>query len=266
MIQCKSCDFKSKTIHGLAVHTTKIHNFRILEEKVQCLICKKVLQRCYLREHQDRLHGKPNIKCTECDFITTHERNLIFHMQLLHTKNAKRYECDICGHKATQASHLNLHINSVHLGLKFTCIICKKEYTQKSHLNTHVTRFHKKEKRFECNVCGEKSQSKQALNMHMSAIHMKIKFPCSQCPKQLTTQSSLNAHIRNVHSVQDHCCSICPYQTKNPKVLKDHIQFYHLKKPKYGLQKCKICNYKGYLLKEDHMSIHQEEYSVMIAT
>ena len=85
--------------------------------------------------------------------------------------NENKYSCDRCNYKASQLSHLQKHIRSIHEGVKFPCNQCNSKFTDPSNLQKHI-----------------------------KSVHEGIKYPCDECSYRATQMSSLRTHIKSFHS------------------------------------------------------------------
>ena len=71
---------------------------------------------------------------------TSWESNEIHAVALQRTQGS--LECPECGRLFTHGGQLNLHIKSIHLGIKHQCNFCEHKATQKSNLKAHVKARH----------------------------------------------------------------------------------------------------------------------------
>ena len=137
--------------------------------------------------------ASPSVKNIQLDYVQNisndlGERKSSLYEMLTEANNVKKKKsenvlCNICKQKYFSEITLNLHINSVHKGVKpFPCHLCEARFSQKSNLKKHVASVHDKEKPYMCDVCYKKFAAKRNLNGHTSSVHEKKKpFHCSIC-------------------------------------------------------------------------------------
>ena len=53
------------------------------------------------------------------------------------------HNCDQCGAVFKRKSHLNSHVQGIHVGEKFACNLCIKEFKTKSNLTRHIKSSHR---------------------------------------------------------------------------------------------------------------------------
>ena len=110
-----------------------------------------------------------------------------------------KYPCTKCTYRATQRSHLYVHIRSLHEGIKYPCNQCVYRASDQSSLKKHIQRKHDGIK-YPCNYCDYNATEKCSLTKHIKNKHEGIKYPCNECEYRATLQSNLKKHIDTKHN------------------------------------------------------------------
>ena len=110
-----------------------------------------------------------------------------------------RFPCMHCDYKATTASHLKKHKESVHEGIKYKCNECDHESTTKESLKVHKRSLHKKIL-FPCLKCDYVAKVNSHLKQHVRSVHDKVRFPCDNCEYTAINNSRLKHHKETMHS------------------------------------------------------------------
>ena len=96
--------------------------------------------------------------------------------------NHRKAQCQHCDKAYTKNSHLNIHIQSVHKGVKFVCDQCSKQFSEKCSLRRHILTQHEGVK-YECNQCGYQANQLGNLSKHQKS---------RQCMKNQQIGSTMN--------------------------------------------------------------------------
>ena len=131
--ECSYCKKKFLGQTPMNKHVKSVH----LEEKTDCLDCKRSFSITYLRTHIKEFHEGIKKPCLQCG--KKFGKNLSTHISQVH--NNESTKCPDCG-KAFSISNLNKHIKVVHNQLKKFCFLCNKEFAYSS-LSLHNRRMHK---------------------------------------------------------------------------------------------------------------------------
>ena len=168
-------------------------------------------------------------------------------------KIEKKCICNYCDSSFLKKSHLQVHINRVHLKLKpFQCKDCKKCFAIKVGLQRHIDTIHLKSKPFLCEICKKYFPRNDKLKMHGKTVHMNLKpFQCEICEKWFSEKFNLKTHVNGVHSnlkpFKCECCKKC-FATKID--LQRHVDGVHIKLKPFHCELCqKSFFYKGNLQK-----------------
>ena len=161
-----------------------------------CKKCtSKFIQKCDLEKHIREAHEEVVYNCATCDYLTNHLKDLKNHVQKFHKDVLREFKCDLCPQKYFNMSHLNQHMNNVHLSIKHQCPDCEFSAKTKSILKIHVESIHKGIK-YPCDQCDHRATQKTHLREHKSAIHSKTKYKCELCDEyETSSQGSLQIHI-----------------------------------------------------------------------
>ena len=211
------------------------------EKKFKCMLCQKMFQfEAFLEKHINGVHNKERpFKCEVCNASFKDKGVLKTHQNTIHKKESVKYSyCPHCEYKTYNKANLNIHIESVHLGLRLhKCDECGKGFTQGSHLKTHRKNVHLKEKdpRFQCDECSKSFNSNQQLRSHQIRLHSSIKqFHCEVCDKGWNSERELYRHsfVHKDESERPLECSGCPKRFVWNKELKDHQKTCNVPKEK----------------------------------
>jgi len=167
----------------------------------KCRICGKICQT--LNEIQDHFkvehHGKHPFQCDVCGHKATDECRLKKHL-LCHEPDRPREYCNICFKEFRNKVSLRTHRNMVHkMGKQYTCSYCGKILYSSQYVKKHeATHTGQKFKAVVCKYCGKTVEYTKLKNHEL--IHTGEKpFKCSDCPYRCIQRSNLRIHMRAVH-------------------------------------------------------------------
>ena len=100
------------------------------------------------------------------------------HINNVHLKNLKVYECDQCDKEFSQQVELKIHIYSVHKKLKnHKCDLCDKSFYLANVLDTHIKTMHEGLKNHKCDQCDKVFWQPVDLEKHINDVHEEMKTP-----------------------------------------------------------------------------------------
>ena len=295
-ISCNICSFE--TYFGNAKmekHIENVHNWSKKTDNV-CNICgKSFKQKGNLRLHINGVHeGKRNFPCSICNYRGFQNNNLEKHMKAVHegltfdcemcefrckTKDSlkkhnnikhlgierEKYPCKQCSSTFLHEKNLQIHLRSVHLGIKssFDCTLCDYKASQKVHLKEHNDNVHLKVKKFKCSYCEKGFYYKQHLHNHENSSHSLVKIKCDQCDFTTTTNYWLKKNIYNKHEekTEEFSCNSCDYKGNTKRKLRRHVANSHTSYTARTLQ-CVQCDYNGRNLKQHMTNVHGERIHI----
>ena len=112
----------------------------------KCEVCSKDFRtRVGYTQHVEAQHmGIRPYPCSYCDFKARYQSALEVHVKSVHV--GIKYPCDMCDYKGPLESHVKRHKDSVHgLGKRFPCMNCQRTYPLYETLKRHIREVHKKE-------------------------------------------------------------------------------------------------------------------------
>ncbi|KAF5288219.1 hypothetical protein FQA39_LY03987 [Lamprigera yunnana] len=201
LFTCPMCSvFKASSAGRLLTHMST-HN---TEKPFLCNVCgKHFKQHTELRNHQVLVHKQVNDvpewafqqQCETCKKFFANSKSLKKHIQSVHDK-FKPFICNICGHKTTRKSMLDLHL-----------------------------RQHTGEKPHQCSVCEYKTGDHNSLRRHVMRHSGDTKYACPHCNYQSIQSTSYKNHIASKHPGLggSYFCTLCSYHTVNENTYNNHL-------------------------------------------
>jgi len=131
------CPVCGKEVRFVNSHMRFAHS----EEKLNKFACnipgcdKTFITKQNVAKHIERVHDGKKDQCTICKEWL---KNLPSHMYQVH-KQGKEHVCDDCGKVFYRSYDLKLHIQRVHMGIRFTCNECGKSVSK---INEHLKVVH----------------------------------------------------------------------------------------------------------------------------
>ncbi|KAK4876594.1 hypothetical protein RN001_009100 [Aquatica leii] len=201
LFTCPMCSvFKASSAGRLLTHMAT-HN---TEKPFLCNVCgKNFKQHTELRNHQVLVHKEVNDvpewtaqqQCETCKKFFANSKSLKKHIQSVHDK-FKPFICNVCGHKTTRKSMLDLHL-----------------------------RQHTGEKPHQCPVCEYKTGDHNSLRRHVMRHSGDTKYACPHCSYQSIQSTSYKNHIASKHPGLggSYFCTLCSYHTVNENTYNNHL-------------------------------------------
>lgn len=227
---CNQCEqsFQSKTAltaHKESDECTKSKVIKVKEELMKtvkqeittnlgkllgyaCSLCKKMFSvESALEQHVESTHivDPAELFCSECGEVLPSKKDMQAHI-LTHknfkNKNAKRFECSICGKGCSSQAMLLMH-ERVHTNERpFPCQLCSLRFKTKTHLRTHQL-THTREKKFGCSVCMKFFALKGNLVVHLRTHTGERPYVCSLCGEAFIDSKYLKKHKLKKHAIDN---------------------------------------------------------------
>ncbi|KAL7676786.1 hypothetical protein ACOME3_003036, partial [Neoechinorhynchus agilis] len=121
-----------------------------------------------------------------------------------------------CQRSFKRASRLRDHLNSHYGTSAYNCTICSKAFTRKDTLDVHLKTVHEGIRPFACPMCEYKASQGSLLRNHIKSIHG---FSASITPRQKPNSQQVYGQNPLNHQWQDVACSdplpsiYCQYPT-----------------------------------------------------
>lgn len=188
--------------------TTKGNNEKL---SVKCCIgsCKELFENIEAMMRHVATYHKKGIKntfsCYECKKTLSSKQKLQLHMNSVHM-GLKPFKCSFpnCLKSFSFNGNLKKHTNAVHTkSIVFRCRKCPKKYYYKSLLTNHLAHMHGKGNTYFCYLCKKKFTTKWNVKSHMNAVHthhIRFQCPIRSCSKIFTLNSNLKQHINAIHT------------------------------------------------------------------
>jgi len=216
-------------------------------KKIKCGQCDKVLRGSNALKAHIRLHtGERPFKCDKCDWAFVQRAHLIRHKKVQHGEgnHTEKFQCSTCSRWYSTEAILELHINTIHKGLRpFKCSMCKDTFNIQGLLLRHQRELHQmdvdlpeEERRYVCKFdeCGKKFSLQSDLNKHIyehTGVHP---YQCKECGNCFSSSGNLGKHVRRIHrgqaineSKRSGCerryqCNLCDKLFSNAASLREH--------------------------------------------
>lgn len=227
---CNQCDktFQNKsalTSHKESNECTKSKVIKVKEELMKtvkqeittnlgkllgyaCSLCKKMFSvESALEQHVESTHivDPTDLLCSECGEVLQNKRDMQSHIlthKNMKAKNAKRFECSICGKGCSSQAMLLMH-ERVHTNERpFPCQLCSLRFKTKTHLRTHQL-THTREKKFGCSVCMKFFALKGNLVVHLRTHTGERPYVCSICGEAFIDSKYLKKHKLKKHAIDN---------------------------------------------------------------
>ena len=117
-------------------------------------------------------------QCKTCDYTTTSKENMRNHSKI-HSSSSPFYKCPSggCVFKTKVKSHMRIHDEAKHKGLRFDCNSCDYQTAYRKDLRKHMERKHDSETSpfaWPCDICTFKGLDVNELNIHTKKRHYKL--------------------------------------------------------------------------------------------
>lgn len=121
------------------------------------------------------------------------------------------FPCQECDKSFTKKSSLKTHVDSIHLGIRYTCLHFDCRFTRPTYISARALRDHKKYKhdgvqrqgsRFACGKCDKSFAQKYKLSEHIDYKHSSKTFTCDECDEEFDGKSKLVYHVRTNHQAE----------------------------------------------------------------
>jgi hypothetical protein len=161
--KCQECQKLFASVESLRRHCIVYHSTdearreRILDQeknrkemlaqKVECLVCKKMISKRHLTAHHKRNHDV-NARKLICDFCGKRQFNkqdMASHMEMNHTTR-EAISCPYCEFTSDLQKYIKDHIRARHLNKGIVCEICGQTVVNRYKLKNHLRVWHTKEK------------------------------------------------------------------------------------------------------------------------
>ncbi|CAB3229781.1 unnamed protein product [Arctia plantaginis] len=227
---CNQCEKTFQTKSNLTAHKesnecTKSKVIKVKEELMKtvkqeittnlgkllgyaCSLCKKMFSvESALEQHVESTHivDPTDLLCSECGEVLPNKRDMQAHIAThknMKAKNAKRFECSICGKGCSSQAMLLMH-ERVHTNERpFPCQLCSLRFKTKTHLRTHQL-THTREKKFGCSVCMKFFALKGNLVVHLRTHTGERPYVCSLCGEAFIDSKYLKKHKLKKHAIDN---------------------------------------------------------------
>ncbi|XP_040565072.1 uncharacterized protein [Lepeophtheirus salmonis] len=278
---CHICSKFFAQTSQLNDHLINVHNESITPTKKGCSnVCEicglKLGSRVAVRRHI-KIHQKPDVK--EMSDIEDEEEDEDDddEEELLGDEEKKSFECIFCKKRFSQKSHLSVHEQGTHQGLRHNmCPYCGKTFSAASNMKKHLLIHNQQsdsnedgksstEQQFKhvCEYCGRLYD-----NLHYLRIHVKTHsteaplFPCEECHEKFSSISALKIHQKFHKGETQFTCTVCRRTCLSKSALETHSLIHTGYKP----HQCDQCDRRftqksqlNYHLKTVHASIHENK-------
>ena len=104
------------------------------------------------------------------------------------------------------------------------CNLCGHQASNAQNLAVHIARLHEKNSPWLCPTCGSKFKSKRDLSVHQKTKHGSLEYKCPSCDTVFGDTASLKNHLRIHVSVKPFSCSTCSYSSYKRNHVANHVK------------------------------------------
>ena len=142
--------------------------------KVLCGECGILIHCRSIKKHNDSMHFKKTMKCSECKKEYRSNSDLKAHLKAAHGIQNK-HQCNVCSakyvHKRNLLQHMKKHsVNISETSAKSNVCHCGKQFARKCHLIDHK-HVHTFENKFICEKCDKSYKFRTGLLKHTKKQH-----------------------------------------------------------------------------------------------
>ncbi|CAH2061768.1 unnamed protein product, partial [Iphiclides podalirius] len=140
-LQCKYCDFKTRTRASMTQHTLRHKNATTLRCDFNGCKYKSFYEGAMLKHKKRHSEQGLKLQCPQCPFRTMNKYILKYHQEA-HATGKKRYTCDQCDYATTLPANLVQHRYKHSTEKRFKCEVCPFATKYNTSLRFHVKKKH----------------------------------------------------------------------------------------------------------------------------
>ena len=192
--KCVECD-KSYTLKDtLLSHIKSVHDET---QDIKCPTCEKIFRGKQKLDAHLKSHNLEILSCNKCDFKGKYLKE---HLQSIHSEKRRKVElatCEFC-QKVLTKSNINVHLNAVHSkdSKMYECERCHQSFRLKQYLKKHYENVHDESRDLKCKLCEKIFRGKQKLSIHVKGHNLEV-LSCNRCDYK---GKWLTSHIKKQHS------------------------------------------------------------------
>ncbi|OXA53750.1 hypothetical protein Fcan01_10107 [Folsomia candida] len=143
-------------------------------KRYRCPDCSKIIRvPTHFKEHRLIHTGEKPCVCATCGAAFRRKRELLVHLERLHSTEKKEFFCDQCP-KSFPVRYLLMTHRRIHLMAKkpivyVFCPKCPKQFKNRRYLNRHVVAVHDQVRKFKCTLCDMAFTRGSALRIHVKS-------------------------------------------------------------------------------------------------
>ena len=161
---CATCLSRLNDKYTRKKHEKAVHE-GVKPSKFSCLRCGKAYMNSNALKYHMKKHETPlKLSCEECGKQFVSEMGLRGHIEVVHRKIVKEFECTVCEKSYSSISNLNKHTKIAQLMSKLNCAFIEN-INKKASLGKEI----------HCKFCEKKFSRKDALKRHITTVHKDVK-------------------------------------------------------------------------------------------
>ena len=201
-----------------------------VKPELKCTECEFVTTKaCHMKTHRQSVHG--NLKCPHCDFVTYSGHGYKHHLK----RHESLHTCKICNKEVPES---NYELHEAICGADGKCPACNYETKSSTEVNrytslyAHYQYYHMKDKhQYKCDKCDKTFPAPSFLKQHEIKIHQKFKeHMCDSCGKAFAAKKELINHLDTTAKCNPSLklkCDICDIDFPHLKLLINHSEKEH---------------------------------------